>query len=103
MAARERYPQGRLRQRMLITSWIEMLQLRLMEKKHGLVRRTDVHALIDGIGGVVLTHLSGMVARCSSDLVVQRKIDAVAYEVRKEMAKAALEMADKVSEPPLNA
>ena len=29
----------------------EMLQLRLMEKKHELVRRADVDALIDGIAG----------------------------------------------------
>ena len=102
MRDRERYPQGRLRPGTLITSWTEMLQLRLMEKKRELVRQTDVDALIDGIGGVVLTHLSGMVARCSSDLVVQRKIDAVVYEVRKEMAKVAMEMADKNGEPPLS-
>jgi len=40
-----------------------------------------------------------MAARCSNDLAVRRKIDAVVYEVRKEMAKVALEMADKTSEP----
>jgi hypothetical protein len=42
-----------------------------------------------------------MAARCSNDLAVRRKIDAVVYEVRKEMAKVALEMADKCGEPPL--
>jgi hypothetical protein len=42
-----------------------------------------------------------MAARCSSDPVVRRKIDAVVYEVRKELAKVALEMADKNGEPPL--
>ena len=77
----------------------EMLQLRLMEKKRELVPRPEVDALIDGIAGVVLTHLSGMAARCSNDLMVRRKIDAVVYEVRKEMAKVALEMADKNGEP----
>jgi hypothetical protein len=37
-------------------------------------------------------------------LTVRRKIDTVVYEVRKEMAKAALAMADKCAEPldPLN-
>jgi hypothetical protein len=40
----------------------EMLQLRLMEKKRGLVRRADVDELIDTLAGVVLTHLSGMAA-----------------------------------------
>jgi hypothetical protein len=80
----------------------EMLQLRLMEKKRELVRREDVNALLDEICGVTLTHLSGLAARCSNDLMVRRKIDAVVYEVRKEMAKVALEMADQRDEPPLN-
>ncbi len=47
-----------------------MRQLRLMDKKHELVRRTDVDALIDEIAGTVLKHLSGMSARCSRDMVV---------------------------------
>jgi hypothetical protein len=76
-----------------------MLQLRLMEKRRELVLRTDVDELVDTLAGVVLTRLSGMAARCSNDLAVRRKIDAVVYEVRKEMAKAALEMADKIGEP----
>jgi hypothetical protein len=63
--------------------------------------RADFDAVIDGIAGVVLTHLSGIAARCSNDLMVRRKIDAVVYEVRKEMAKVALEMADKNGKPPL--
>ena len=33
----------------------EMLQLRLMEKRRELVRQDDVDALIDDMGGVVLT------------------------------------------------
>ena len=72
------------------------------EKQRELVPRADFDAVIDGIAGVVLTHLSGMAARCSNDLMVRRKIDAVVYEVRKEMAKVALEMADKKGEPPLS-
>ena len=38
----------------------EMLQLRLLEKKHR--TRADIDELIDGICGVTLTHLSGMSA-----------------------------------------
>ena len=53
-----------------------MLQLRLLEKQRKLVRRDDVDALIDTICGVVLTHLSGMGARCSRDIVVRRKLIA---------------------------
>lgn len=43
-----------------------------------------------------------MAARCSNDLMVRRKIDAVVYEVRKEMAKVALERADQQGEPLLD-
>jgi hypothetical protein len=35
--------------------------------------------------------------------MMRRKIDAVVYEVRKEMAEAAMAMADKSNEPPLGA
>jgi len=42
-----------------------------------------------------------MAARCSNDLAVLRKIDAVVYEVRQEIAKVALDMAD--DEPPAGA
>jgi phage terminase Nu1 subunit (DNA packaging protein) len=41
----------------------EMLQLRLMEKKREQVRMDGVNELIDGICGVVLTHLSSLPAR----------------------------------------
>ena len=59
-------------------------------------------SLFDTLAGIVLTHLSGMAARCSNDLMVRRKIDVVVYEVRKEMAEVALERADKNGEPPLD-
>jgi hypothetical protein len=39
---------------------------------------------------------------CSNDLATRRKIDAVVHEVRKEIAKAALAMADQQGEPPLD-
>jgi hypothetical protein len=50
----------------------ELLQIRIMEKKHKLVRQDDVDELIDQIAGITLTHLSGMAARCSRDMVVRR-------------------------------
>ncbi len=71
-----------------------------MEQKRELVRREDVDALIDEICGVVLTHLSGMGARCSRDMVVRREIDAVVHQVRTELAQVAQAMADERGEPP---
>jgi hypothetical protein len=81
----------------------EMLRIRIEEKQRKLVRREDVDALIDAMAGIVLTHLSGMGARCTRDLTVRRNIDAVVYQVRREMSEAATAMADKHGEPPLNA
>ena len=80
----------------------EMLQLRLMEKKRELVRREDVDELIDAMCGTVLTHLSGMAARCSRDLTIRRNIDAVVDQVRREMAAACVAKADEWNEPPLD-
>ena len=82
----------------------EMLQLRLMEKRKELVRRSDVDALIDGIAGVVLTHLSSLPARCAprGDFAIRRSIERVVFEVRTEIAKVCQEMAAKFGEPPLS-
>jgi hypothetical protein len=80
----------------------EMLQVRLMEKRHELVRRDDVDALIDQIAGTVLTHLSGMSARCSRDMQVRRNIDAVVMQIRREIAEACSKAADACGEPPLS-
>ena len=76
--------------------------MRLMEKRRELVRRVDVDALIDGIAGTVLTHLSGMAAHCSRDMVVRRNIDAVVMQIRREIAEACSKAVDAANEPPLD-
>jgi hypothetical protein len=81
----------------------EMLQLRLMEKRRELVRRDDVDALNDQIAGTVLTHLSGMAARCSRDMQVRRNVDAVVMQIRREISEACTKQADEWNEPPLDA
>jgi hypothetical protein len=80
----------------------EMLRLRLMEKKRELVRRADVNELVNGICGVVLTHLSGMSARCSREMRVRRNIDAVVTQIRREISEACSKAADERNEPPLD-
>ena len=80
----------------------EMLQLRMMEKKKELVRQDDVDELIDQIAGTVLTHLSGMAARCSRDMQVRRNIDAVVMQIRREISEACSKAADERNEPPLD-
>jgi hypothetical protein len=71
-----------------------------MEKKKELVKQSDVDALIDGIVGVTLTALSSLPVRCAprGDLAIRRSIERVVFEVRTEIANAALAMAD----PPLS-
>ena len=66
------------------------------------VRRDDVDALIDQLAGITLTHLSGMAARCSRDMVVRRNIDAVVMQVRREISEACSKAADECGEPPLD-
>ena len=48
----------------------------------------EVNELIEGICGVVLTHLSSLPARCAprGDLAIRRSIERVVFEVRTEMA-----------------
>lgn len=80
----------------------QILQIKIMQQQRKLVLREDANALIDEMCGVVLTHLSGMAARCSRDMVIRREIDRVVYEVRRELAQVCLKMADERGEPPLN-
>jgi hypothetical protein len=80
----------------------QILQIKIMQQQRKLVLREDANALIDEMCGVVLTHLSGMAARCSRDMVIRREIDRVVYEVRRELAQVCLKMADERDEPPLD-
>jgi hypothetical protein len=77
----------------------EMLQLRLMQVRRELVRQDDVNELIDQIAGITLTHLSGMAARCSRDVVVRRDMDDVVMQIRREIAEACSKAADECNEP----
>jgi hypothetical protein len=79
----------------------EMLQIKIMEQRRKLVRREDVDELVDATAGTLLTHLSGLGARCSRDLVVRRNIDSVVLQIRREIAEACSKMADERGEPPL--
>jgi len=80
----------------------ELIRLRIAEKQRALVRREDVDELIDTMAGTVLTHLSGMAARCTRDLAVRRAIDNVVDQVRREISAACSKMADERGEPPLD-
>ena len=79
-----------------------LLRIRIEEKQRTLVRQSDVDELIDQIAGITLTHLSGMAARCSRDMVVRRNIDAVVMQIRREIAEACSKAADEANEPPLD-
>jgi phage terminase Nu1 subunit (DNA packaging protein) len=80
----------------------ELIRLRIAEKQRALVRREVVDELIDTMAGTVLTHLSGMAARCTRDLAVRRAIDNVVDQVRREISAACSKMADERGEPPLD-
>ena len=80
-----------------------LLRIRIEEKQRTLVPRDVYDSMIDQMAGLVLTKLSGWPARVAgTDLVVRRKAEAVLHELRTEIAKACLEMADKCGGPPLD-
>jgi hypothetical protein len=79
-----------------------LLRIRIEEKQRKLVRQDDVNELIDQIAGITLTHLSGMAARCSRDMVVRRNIDAVVMQIRREISEACSKAADECGEAPLD-
>ena len=54
----------------------EMLRIKILQQQKKLVLREDCNALLDEVCGIVLTHLSGLGARCSRDMMVRRTIDA---------------------------
>ena len=79
-----------------------LLRIRIEEKQRKLVRQDDVNELIDQIAGTVLTHLSGMSARCSRDMVVRRNIDAVVTQDQARDSEACSKAADARNEPLLD-
>ena len=61
----------------------ELLQIRIEEKQHTLVRRDAHEAMIDQMAGLVLTKLGGWPARVGgADLGVRRRAEAVLRELR---------------------
>ena len=80
----------------------EMLQIKIKEQQRKLVCREDVNELLDTMCGVVLTHLSGLSARCSRDMAVRREIDRMVFEVGTELAQHLEKLADERNEPPLD-
>ena len=80
----------------------ELLQIKIADKRGQLVERDRANELIDGIAGVVLTHLSGWPARLAGhDFVLRRKAEGLVRELRTEIAQACTKIADEVGEPPL--
>ena len=76
----------------------QLLRIRIEEKQRKLVCRSDVDDLIDQIAGIVLTHLSGMSARCSRDMQVRRNIDAVVMQSgARSVRRAARQRTNAVS------
>jgi hypothetical protein len=79
----------------------ELIRMRIEEKKRDLIPMTEATDTIDKICGIMLTHMSGMAARCGGhDLQVRRRIEEVVFQVRTEISAAATALADARGEPP---
>ena len=61
--------------------------------------RTAAQFPMDHLSAGVDSTLVDMAARCSNDLAVRRRIDAVVHQVRKEIAKVCLDEANRCSAP----
>ena len=81
----------------------ELIRLRIAEKQRQLISLDEAISTTDEMIGLVLTHMSGMAARCAGpDLALRRKIDRVVYETRVAISEAATKLADQRGEPPLD-
>ena len=70
------------------------------EKKRDLIPLDEAISTTDEVVGLMLTHMSGMAARCSGhDLQLRRRIEQVVYETRVAMSEAASKLADQRGEP----
>ena len=79
----------------------ELIRLRIAEKKRELIPREEAVSTTDEVIGLVLTHLSGLAARCAGhDLPLRRRIEQVVIETRVAMSEAASKLADERGEPP---
>ena len=75
-----------------------------MPRSNGsLIPLDEAVAHMDAVVGLLLTHLSGLAARCGGrDLAVRRDIDKAVFEMRVEISEAATKLADQRGEPPLD-
>lgn len=80
-----------------------LINIRIQEKQKTLVDRAEWTANTGKRIGIVLTHLSGMAARCAvHDLQLRRKIDQCVFDTRVAIAHAFTAMADEAGEPELD-
>ena len=78
----------------------ELVRIRIAEKKKALIPLAEAISTTDEVIGLMLTHLSGLGARCGGhDLQLRRRIEQVVYETRVAMSEAASRLADQRGEP----
>ncbi|WP_425115076.1 hypothetical protein [Bradyrhizobium sp.] len=78
-----------------------LIELRVKEKERSLIPLDEAVDHMERLIGLFLTNMSGMAARCASDLATRRKIDQVVYETRLAISEAANKLADEAGEPPV--
>ncbi|MCG2665316.1 hypothetical protein ACFPFP_00040 [Bradyrhizobium sp. GCM10023182] len=67
------------------------LELENARKEKQLMEVEDHVAAVDEIVGIMLTHLSGLPARCTRDLTTRRSMEAAILQMRQEIADTAAE------------
>ena len=84
------------------TARADLIRLRILERQKQLIPAEVHDAFVEDLTGLVLAGLSGLSAKCSRDLAVRRDIDKAVFELRRELAQAAIKLADERGEPALD-
>jgi phage terminase Nu1 subunit (DNA packaging protein) len=77
-----------------------MLNLRIAEREREVISMDEAIETVEEIVGLTLTVLGGAPAKYGGhDLPLRRKLEAMVFEIRKAISKAASKMADERGEP----
>ena len=85
------------------TARAEWIRLRVLERQKQLIPAEVHDAFVEDLTGLMLSGLAGLAAKIAgSDLGLRRRADQAVFELRRELAQAAIKLADERGEPPLS-
>jgi hypothetical protein len=84
------------------TARADLIRLRVLERQKQLIPAEVHDRMVEEMTGMFLTGLSALSAKIAgADLGLRRRVDQAVFELRRELAQAAVKLADERGEPPL--